>query len=166
MYSSKMMSVSMRYIHDRMLAEDVLHDAWLKIFENIGSFREQGSLEGWMKRIVANTAINELNRKNRQRSTLPYEELKYEEEYSSSFESELLDFLLPEQLLNALHELPEGYRSVFNLYVFEKMKHQEIGTLLSISENTSKSQLHKARQLLKKKISFILSKEIIENETK
>jgi RNA polymerase sigma-70 factor (ECF subfamily) len=158
-YSSKMMAVSMRYFPNRINAEDVLHNAWLKIFEKIESFRGDGSLEGWMKRIVANEAINEIRRINKQGKWLSFDDSLYENAVNQTSDNFLEEedvghfHLSAEQLLDALHELPEGYRTIFNLYVFEKMKHQEIAKLLGISKNTSKSQLHKARLLLRKSLS-------------
>jgi RNA polymerase sigma factor (sigma-70 family) len=156
-YSSKMLAVSMRYFSDKMQAEDILHDAWLKVFEKIESFKSEGSLEGWLKKIVANQAITQIRKDSKVRNT-PFNE------NHSNFHTDHADYqpddfydddelaYTPEQLLEALHQLPGGYRNVFNLYVFEKMKHREIAELLSISESTSKTQLLKARALLKKKL--------------
>jgi RNA polymerase sigma-70 factor (ECF subfamily) len=171
-YSSKMMAVSLRYFPDRMQAEDVLHNAWLKIFDKINTFKSEGSLEGWMKRVVANEAINELRRISRQGLRLSFDEFRKEEsglqmDFSyNEQEDEVNQRFSAEQLLSALHALPDGYRTVFNLYVFEKMKHHEIASLLGISDNTSKSQLHKARMMLQKKLNTIASEKKARTEKK
>lgn len=154
-YSAGMYGVCLRYGRDVNEAEDMLQNGFIRIFSNIHTFRNQGSFEGWMRRIMVNTAINHLRKLKRSVESqmvsldetlsdyLPDEEDKDEGyEYGCS----------PEKLIEIIHNLPPGYRMVLNLYVFEGYTHKEIGAELNISENTSKTQLVKARKYIRRKI--------------
>ncbi len=156
-YAPALLSVGMRYCGNLADAEDVLHDSFLKIISNLSSFRQRkyGSLSGWMKRIVVNTALNFLRdrRKTHNFSDLESVEGKISEEDPEFFEpKDQYSDLTQEQIMSVICELPPGYRTVFNLYVMEEFSHKEIAGILHCSENTSKSQLSKARVLLRKKI--------------
>ncbi len=149
-YSPRMMGVCFRYVHDRMAAEDVLIEGFMKVFSKITQFKAEGSLEGWIKRIMINESLGYL----RQQKRLP--ENSYLDNAYHIADMSLADHALEaEELLGILEQLPTGYRTVFNLFAIEGYTHYEIGELLGISENTSKSQLHRARahlqQLLKEK---------------
>ena len=150
-FAATMLGVCMRYSSNRDEAEDIVQEGFIKIFQRITSFRREGSFEGWMKRIMINQALNHY-RKNRK---LPYhsviEEID-ETEILDMEEPEPLDPIPAETLLTMIQKLPEGYRMVFNLYVFEEYSHKEIAESLNVSESTSKTQLLKARRLLRKKI--------------
>ncbi|MEI6681296.1 MAG: RNA polymerase sigma factor [Bacteroidota bacterium] len=152
-FSSVMLAVCLRYAQNRDEAEDILQEAFLKIFQNISSYRKEGSFEGWMKRIMINHALN-YYRKNRK--------LPFHEDIDSINETEILDKdeepvnhspVSAEKLIALIQLLPPGYRMVFNMYVFEEYSHKEISEALNISENTSKTQLLKARRMLRKKLS-------------
>lgn len=152
-FAPRMLLLCMRYCRNREEAEDVLQEAFVKIFQKISTFRQSGSLEGWIRRIMINHAINHLKAKKMSfidtdpqilGSILEAEEHVVEEQLYK-----------PEELLHAVQELPPGYKVVFNLYVFEGYSHKEIADELNISENTSKSQLSRARTFLRKNLSDI-----------
>ncbi len=144
-YAGKMLTVCRRYARHQMEAEDWLQDAFVKIFDNIGKFKGHGSLEGWIRRIVINTALKQLGK-----ASFKKEELGIEQLDAPFLEPSALEHLHEEELLNLISNLPEGYRIVFNLHAIEGFSHREIAELLGIEESTSRSQLAKARKLLQK----------------
>ena len=150
MYAPIILGICLRYVVDRDEAEDVMQEAFIKIFTNMSGFRGEGSFEGWMKRIAVNTSLNYYYKSKKTQSNKSFDDIRETEIVSED------DEILPEirfsqnEMLNAIQELPDGYRQVFNMYVFEKYKHREIADLLNISVNTSKSQLSKARKYLQK----------------
>jgi RNA polymerase sigma factor (sigma-70 family) len=146
-YSSKMYAICYRYVKDSMEAEDVLVTSFTKVFEKIGQFKFEGSFEGWVRRIVVNEALTCL-RKNR--SMYLETELK-EVDYDPNYKN-LNDHLETEDLLRLVKELPAGYRIVFNMFAIDGYSHKEIAESLGISENTSKSQLSRARIYLQKQL--------------
>ena len=148
-FASTMFGICLRYASDYQTAEDILQEGFVKVFKNLDRFRGEGSFEGWIKRIFINTAI-EYHRKSLRHinhSELDDQHLQY------SLSPTVIQQLFREDLLKLLHALPVGYRTVFNLYAIEGYNHREIGTMLNISEGTSKSQLARARAYLKKLIS-------------
>ncbi len=148
-YSSKFLGVCLRYTSNKQEAEDLLHDAFIKIFTKIEQYSGQGSFEGWMRRIVANTAIQFLRDRAKEIATNTLND-----NHLNIIEEEELEIpaLKPGVLMDILQRLPNGYKLVFNMYVFEKMTHQEIAEKLGISQGTSKSQLNRARGYLKNEI--------------
>jgi len=166
-YAPVLLGLCMRYCGIRADAEDVLHDAFMKILNNLERFTERpdGSFEGWMKRITVNTALNFLRSRTKAQQwistdMLP-ESLPEEDEQPLSI-ADLAATLEKEEILALICELPQGYRTVFNLYVFESYSHKEIAELMNCTENTSKSQLSKARSLLRRKLSNVLNHKNIE----
>lgn len=151
-YAAVMLAVCLRYAQNRDEAEDILQEAFLKIFQNISSYRKEGSFEGWMKRVMINHALNYF-RKNRK---LPFHEniegINETEIMDKEDQSTLHAPVSAEKLTALVQTLPPGYRMVFNMYVFEEYSHKEISEELNISENTSKTQLLKARRMLRKKL--------------
>ncbi|WP_234462332.1 RNA polymerase sigma factor [Adhaeribacter terrigena] len=147
-YASRMMAVCSRYAKTRFEAEDVFHEAFVKVFKNIHTY-QSGSFEGWMKRIFVNTAINNY-RQNKKHYN--HDEFGVEHDFSSETDS-VISGISTQELLDIVNQLPEGYRLVFNMFAVEGYTHKEIGELLGIAEGTSKSQLAKAKQLLKKLLS-------------
>ena len=142
-YSPKMLAVCVRYIKDLASAEDVLLLAFMKVFENLDKFEAKGSFEGWIRKIVVNEALGHL-RKNTK--------IQFEESQKADIEAHAhspTTDLEVQDLLQLLHQLPTGYRTVFSLYAIEGYSHQEIGEMLNITESTSKSQLNRARNMLK-----------------
>lgn len=142
-----LLGICLRYATDRDEAKDILQEGYVKIFNNIKHFQFTGSFEGWMKRIMINTAIDQY-RKNQNE---PYwHDIDASQELGTA--EEALQNLNQEDLLKVVQALPEGYRMVFNLYVIEGYNHQEIAEMLTINEGTSKSQLAKAKKMLQKKL--------------
>lgn len=146
-YAGKMMAVCRRYARHELEAEDILQDAFIKVFDNLGKFKFKGSFEGWIRRIVINTAL-----KNFQRASFQKEQLGLGNYDEQSIDPEAVSHLQEEELLNLISKLPDGYRIVFNLYVIEGYSHKEISEMLKIGESTSRSQLVKARKMLKEQI--------------
>ncbi len=152
-YAPTMLGICMRYARNKSEAHDILQDGFIKIFTNLKNFRGEGSFEGWLKRIMVNTAIthNKQSIKHQFHTDIDAieETLLIDED-----ETKLENIKLPQEtLINMIQNLPEGYRTVFNLYAFENLSHKEISDMLDISVNTSKSQLSKARRHLVSKIT-------------
>lgn len=154
-YARRLMAISMRYLGQRGLAEDNLHDSMIKVFRSIDKFkyRGEGSLRAWIERITVNTALEWL--RNNQRMVI------LDEKYiPSSTEDEpsceQIERVPQDVLLTLIGELPDGYRTVFNLFCIEGYSHREIAKQLNINEKSSSSQLLRARKLLAKKINAYL----------
>jgi RNA polymerase sigma-70 factor (ECF subfamily) len=146
-FSSKMYGVCLRYSRDSAEAEDNLQEGFVRVFTRIEQFEFKGSFEGWIRRIMVNTALE----KYRKKSPLHLVEdlVVYE---GTTLVEETLSSISAEDLLKMIQQLPPRYRMVFNLYAIEGYSHQEIGTLMNISEGTSKSNLCRARMILQKRI--------------
>lgn len=148
-YAGKLQVVSMRYARHRMEAEDILQDAFIRIFDHIDQFQGKGSLEGWMRRIVVNTALKNIDKKSFSNEIIGLETTA--EDTSGALPS-VFSQLHEEELLQLIQQLPDGYRIVFNMYAIEGYSHAEISALLGIQESTSRSQLVKARKMLQSQI--------------
>ena len=140
-YSPKMLGVCRQYVKDLHHAEDLLLQGFLKVFTNLHKFKHEGSFEGWIRRILVNTCISYLRKKNR--IDLSNEDYVFNDSATESLESTTV-----EDIQKLIDQLPEGYKMVFNLFAIEGYKHSEIAQKLNISESTSKSQLFKARKIL------------------
>jgi RNA polymerase sigma-70 factor (ECF subfamily) len=145
LYASKLFSVCLKYSRNYVEAEDNLQDAYLTIFKKIVQFKNKGSLEGWMKRITINTALQ------RYRSAGVFDIINEDQIEDVTVEVDDDDMSI-DYLLNIIQELPDRYRLVFNLYALDDYSHKEIAAMLSISTGTSKSNLARARLILKEKI--------------
>lgn len=146
-YSPIMMGLCRRYVRGELEAEDVMIKGFMKVFTKIEMFQEKGSFEGWMKRIMINESLTYIRQNKAMYLETDIEVAEREPDYDKiSTELEAKD------LLKLVNELPSGYRTIFNLYAIEGYSHKEIAELLSINENTSKSQLSRARMQLQKKI--------------
>lgn len=141
-----MMGICIRYAKDREDAEDILQNGFIRVFQKIGDFRMEGSFEGWVKRIMVNTAIEHYRKNLRMLTAVSLDEVQEEVNYADWNSLEVQD------LLKLIQELPNGYRVVFNLYAIEGYSHKEIAEELGITEGGSKSQLSRARTILKEKI--------------
>lgn len=141
--SSKMFAVCMRYAKNREEAEDILQEGFVKVFNNIDKFRSEGSFEGWVRRIIVNTAVEHYRK-----SSKMYPMISVEETYNDFTWEAADDSLELDDLMKLINSLSTGYRTIFNLYVVEGYSHKEIAEMLKISEGTSKSQLARARYLL------------------
>ena len=142
-YAPKMMGVSLRYCKSKMEAEDVLQDAFIKIFDKIKTFKGQGSFEGWIRKIVVFTAL-----KSNDKRISKFEPGSLENVQERSYDAKAISNMETASLLGILQELPEGYRAVFNLYAIEGFSHKEIGKMLKISDVTSRTQYSRAKQHL------------------
>lgn len=145
-----MLGLLIRYAKSKMEAEDMLQEGFIRVFKNLEKFRYEGSLEGWVRRIMVNTAINYYKSNLKHNQTQDFESFSY----SNQLSVDAVDTLSHKQLIRLIQTLPQGYRLVFNLYVIEGYSHKQIAEELGISENTSKSQLSRARRVLQKKIEI------------
>lgn len=146
-YNVPMFRILLRYARDRAEAEDMMQDGFIRVYRDMNQFRGEGALGGWIRRIMVNTALSHLRRqKDFLRETddfSPFENLmRTDEDIAARMDAQ--------SLMKLLQKLPPGYRAVFNLYAVEGFSHEEIATQLGISVGTSKSQLFKARDFLKK----------------
>ncbi len=148
-HSKKMFGICLRYMGNAFEAEDVLVMAFTRIFEHIGSYKHEGSFEGWIRKIVVNEALGQLRKKGR----VHFEELETAD-YNGHFDVQT-DRLGADELMQLIKKLPDGYRTVFSMYAIEGYSHQEIADKLGISEGTSKSQLNRARAQLKEAIEAL-----------
>ncbi len=148
-YVRYLAAICSRYIINDEDVKDVLQDSFLKIFSSITSFeyRGKGSLKGWITRITVNETLKFLQKNNR----FEFVEIS-EQEHDKPDEEPDVDALPSSVLFQLIRELPDGYRTIFNLYVIENKSHKEIAKLLDIKESTSASQLHRAKSLLATKI--------------
>ncbi len=143
-----MYAVCLRYTKNTDEAADILQDAFIKIYEKCHSFNPEYELGGWIKKIVINTAINHI-RQNKKFELTDSFDVGFESEQNEEVEYYETKNL-QEILIEVLKEIPVGYQTVFNLYVFENLSHKEIAEYMGISESTSKSQLFKARKTISK----------------
>lgn len=144
-YATMVMGVCRRYCTTRD-EDDVFQDTFVKVFQSIHQFNGEGSIEGWIRRIAVNTCLTQL-RKNKIAVTL--DDVPESAKSLHNFETPL-DKLSTDALVAAIDTLPTGCKTVFNLYIVEGYSHKEISAMMDISEGTSKSQLHHAKELLKK----------------
>ena len=151
----KMYGICLRFALINEDADDILQDGFIRVFKHIKDFRGEGSLEGWVRRTIVNTAINYYKKKIKQGIKIDLEYVKGKVKETNN----IVEKMAADELLLLINELPPGYRMVFNLNVIEGYTHKEIGKILEISENTSKSQLSRARASLQKKIFSIREKE-------
>lgn len=145
LFANKLFGLCLKYSKNKQDAEDVLQDSFITAFKKIGQFNNQGSFEGWLKRITINTALQ----KHRDKSPLYLVSEEIEEPQEVSINEDLVDLKV---LLAFIQELPNRYRLIFNLYTLDNFTHKEIAKMLDISEGTSKSNLSRARLLLKEKV--------------
>lgn len=145
LFGSKLFSICLKYSPDYTSAEDTLQDAFIIIFEKIGQFKNQGSFEGWLKRITINTALQKYRKQK------VFEIINEEQIEEVEVEIDENDLSL-DYLLKIIQQLPDRYRLVFNLYVLDGYSHKEIAEMFNISIGTSKSNLARARYILKEKI--------------
>ncbi len=142
-YASKMYAVCLRYARNASDAADILQEGFIKVFSKLEQFQFQGSFEGWIRRIIINTAL-----RTYQRRRFEYESNGWEQLPEYPVEPDALQYLTEAELLHLVSCLPDGYRIVFNLVAIEGYSHAEAAELLGIQESTSRSQLTKARRWL------------------
>ena len=152
-YGGVLFAICLRYIGDREAAEDVFHDGIIRVFQSISrqfAYQGEGSLKAWLSRVMVNEALGYLRKRNmRMKQEVLMDEVPDTQEADDGEASDIPRGVL----MKLIRELPEGYRTVFNLYVFEEKSHKEIASLLGITEHTSSSQFYRAKTLLIRKIN-------------
>ena len=148
-YGSRMMGVCYRYARTPSDAEDILQDAFIKVFDKIGQFKFEGSFEGWIRKIVVNTALKKYTITRYEKEQTGIEHLQH---FEAGEDPQAYAQLSQKDLMGIINQLPDGYRLVFNLHVIEGYQHEEIAEMLGIQPGTSRSQLVKARNMLQKQI--------------
>lgn len=147
MLAPKMFGVCLRYSKDITEAEDNLQEGFVKVFTYLKNFRHEGSLEGWVRKIMVNVSLEKFRK---QQLLHPVEDMRIYEGHS--IQETIIEKISADELVALIRELPPRYRMVFNLYVMEGMNHKEIGETMQITEGTSKSNLARAREILKQKV--------------
>ncbi len=146
-FAPKMYGVCLRYAKDTNEAEDNLQDGFIKVFNSLKNFRSDGSFEGWIRRIMINVSLEKLRKQNKM---YPVEDVSVYD--SVNFSDDIIAKISADDLMKLIQKLPPRYRMVFNLYVIEGYSHQEIATEMQITQGTSKSNLSRAREILKTKV--------------
>lgn len=147
-FARKMMTVCLRYSKNTEQAEDVLQDGFVKVFFKLKDYKGEGSLEGWIRRIMVNTALDQIRKDLKFSNNASFDDVGYKLNYDDfTFEK-----LVAEDLMKMVHAMPNGYKMIFNLFAIEGYSHAEIADTLGISENTSKSQYSRARAYLKERL--------------
>lgn len=147
-YARRMYAVCLRYARHQLEAQDLMQEGFIRVFDKLKGFRMDGSLEGWVRRIMVHTAINHYRRKAFQMERFGLEHVPDEPVASTA-----VDHLGEQELLAMVSALPDGYRVVFNMYAIEGYDHAEIASMLGCGESTSRSQLAKARRMLQSMIN-------------
>lgn len=147
-YKISLFTVCLRYSRDRSEAEDILQEGFIKIFKDLHQYTGKGDIGAWMRKVMVNTALQYLRKWKK--DWQHYDSQEYLEVFQNT--ETIFQKLGLEELTQLIQQLPEGYKIVFNLYVIEGYSHKEIAELLGISENTSKTQLFKAKGALRKKL--------------
>jgi len=150
-YAPKMLGVCMRYFHSKDEAQDALQDGFVKVYTKIENFRGQGSLEGWIRRIMVNTSLNLLRDNLKHAFHADVDDVKVQ----IADPSVDYDHFHVEDIMKLIQGLPKGYRIIFNMYEIDGYAHKEIAEELKISVNTSKSQLLKARRYLRRELELL-----------
>jgi RNA polymerase sigma-70 factor (ECF subfamily) len=147
-FSKKMLGVCMRYAKSTEQAEDVLQDGFIKVFSKLYDFKHDGSLEGWIRRIMVNTSLDQIRKENKLLGNISLDNVDYKLQ-NNAF---VLENLAAKDLMKMIQSMPVGYKVVFNMFAIEGYSHKEISEYLGISENTSKSQYSRARAYLRERL--------------
>ena len=157
-YAPLMMTVCLRYSKNEETARDLLHDGFIQAFTQINTYSGKGSFEGWLRRIFVNLALE--NFRKEQKKHLFLEEYKAQMDEIDTDDAFEFEGVSRDEILKLITELPHGYQTVFNLFVFEDMSHKEIAQQLGISEVSSRSQFSRAKAILQKKVAAIQKKDV------
>jgi RNA polymerase sigma-70 factor (ECF subfamily) len=155
-YASVMLSVCVRYVTDRETAKDLLQEGFIKLYTKIDTYSGAGSFEGWIRRIFVTTALEYLRQKNALNQSVNIEDYI---NLIADTEPTILEKISANDLMECIAGLPDGYRTVFNLYAIEGYTHAEIGDMLAINESTSRSQFMRARNILQKNVQILIGQE-------
>jgi len=159
-FASRLYGVCLRYASGRAEAEDLLQEGFIRVFSSLHTYTGSGSIEGWLRRIIVNNNLNYIRAHANQPLFSTFDEQAMQETDEPGEPEEQPDFPV-ETLLGLVQQLPYGYRMIFNLYVFEEYTHKQIAEELNISENTSKTQLMRARAALRKQLAQLTSKNTV-----
>ncbi len=151
-FARVMMAVCIRYVGDADAAKDLLQDAFVKVFASLDTFAGKGSLEGWIRRIVVNTALETIRKTDVLRDAVDWDNAEIE----IPIDNDAIGKLSADELLAVIASLPTGFRTVFNMFAIEGYSHKEIAAALGINESSSRSQYNRARNLIQKKIQQML----------
>jgi RNA polymerase sigma-70 factor (ECF subfamily) len=155
-YASVMLSVCVRYVTDRETAKDLLQEGFIKLYTKIDTYSGAGSFEGWIRRIFVTTALEYLRQKNALNQSVNIEDYS---NLIADTDPTVLENISANDLMECIAGLPDGYRTVFNLYAIEGYTHAEIGDMLAINESTSRSQFMRARNILQKNVQILIGQE-------
>lgn len=150
-FARKMLGVCMRYAKSTEQAEDVLQDGFVKVFTKLKDFKHDGSLEGWIRRIMVNTSLDQIRKNGKMLGDTNIDDVGYKIE-NNAF---VFENLMADDLMKMVQAMPEGYKIVFNMFAIEGYSHGEIAESLGISENTSKSQYSRARAYLRERLEKV-----------
>lgn len=143
LYSGKMMSVCLRYANDEQLAQDILQEGFIRVFNSIQQYRFEGSFEGWLRRVFVTVAIREISKRK-----IHFSDIKMAVDETQSENPAVLSKISADEIHAMIRSMPDGYRTVFNLNIIEGYTHEEIAVMLGIQATTSRGQLLKARKYL------------------
>ena len=155
-FKGKMFVVCLRYANNRQDAEDILQEGFVKVFRDLHQYKGAGSLEGWIRKVMLNTALQYIRQQKSLLNTVDFDQQAFQIREDDSPEDDNLE--MARLLLRLMHEMPPGFRTVLNLYILEGFSHQEIADELQISVGTSKSQLNRAKAFLKGLLEKSLAK--------
>ena len=158
MLAPKMFGVCLRYSKDNAEAEDNLQEGFIRVFTSLHNFRHEGSLEGWVRRIMVNVSLEKFRKQN---MLYPVDDMRaFEPQHATD---DIIAAISADELISLIQKLPPRYRMVFNLHVFEGMNHKEIGEAMNISDGTSKSNLARARDILKNQVAILYGERLTAN---
>ncbi len=149
LYAPAMLGICVRYVNEKETARDIMQEGFIKVFTKIDSYSGAGSFEGWMKRIFVTSALEYLRSNKALRYNINLDDYN---ETINNFDVSIVEKLSEEEILQCINNLPNGFKTVFNLYAIEGYSHAEIALMLNIKEASSRSQYARARQLLQTKI--------------
>jgi RNA polymerase sigma factor (sigma-70 family) len=155
-YSKRMMGVCLRYSKDMEEAQDVLQMGFIKVFEKLEMYNQKGSLEGWIRKIIVNTALDNIRKNKKLQNNVDIDKVDYQ---LDNHDETAVEALSAQDLLKVIQSMPTGFKTVFNMYVIEGYSHKEIAEELNITVSTSKSQFSRARAYLQK---VLIEEQIIE----
>ena len=160
LYASVMLSVCVRYVNDRETARDILQEGFIKLYTKIDTYSGIGSFAGWVRRIFVTTALEYLREHDALKQSVSIDDYS---NFIVDNDTSTLDKISADDLLGCIARLPDGYRTVFNLYAIEGYSHTEIADMLGISESTSRSQFMRARKILQKNVQSFIGQEHAEH---
>lgn len=162
-YAPKMLGVCRRYVDNIETAEDILQDGFIKVFQKIHTYTGEGAFAGWIRRIFVTTALEYLRQSKAMRFSVSIDDV-YDVQTDPGMSA--ISQLTVDDLMKCVSELPVGYRTIFNLYAIEGYSHKEIADILDIKENSSQSQLTRARKVLQEKVQAIIGSEYVSQGAK